>query len=80
MDIEKDIISVICNVLDLGENEVKMDASLYDSLGVDSTEMVELSVSLGKKFGIKLEQKEITNKNTIGEIVNIISRKKLNPC
>ncbi|UCD15632.1 MAG: acyl carrier protein [Candidatus Omnitrophota bacterium] len=78
MGVREDVLGVICNVLDVGEDQVKMEQNLYDCLGVDSTEMVELSVSLAKKFGIKLEQREITNKHTPFQISDIIEKKKNN--
>lgn len=75
MGVKEEVKEVIGKVLDIGQDEVNDEQPLYDSLGVDSTEMVELSVSLGKKFGINLGQREITNKNTVSEIVNIIQNK-----
>ncbi|MBU1121287.1 MAG: acyl carrier protein [Candidatus Omnitrophota bacterium] len=78
MGVKEDVIGVICEVLDVAENEVKDEQTLYDSLGVDSTEMVELSVSLSKKFGVKLQYKEITNKSTVSEIADVVEKKKLN--
>lgn len=75
MGFKEDVVEVICKVLDVDAKEVVMNKTLYESLGVDSTEMVELSVALNKKLGVKLEQREITNKNTISEIVNIIKNK-----
>lgn len=75
MGLKEDVLEVICKVLDVEKREVALDKTLYDSLSVDSTEMVELSVALNKKLGVKLEQREITNKNTVSEIVNIIKNK-----
>lgn len=76
MGIKEDVLGVICDVLDVEEQEITRDKALCDSLGVDSTEMVELSVALGKKLCVKLEQREITNKHTPEDIISIIENKK----
>ena len=69
MDVRKEVLRVIGEVLDVREEELKLDEKLYDSLGVDSTEMVELSIAIGKSLGVKLEQKAITNTCTPNQIV-----------
>ncbi len=67
---KEELIKVIAEILDVGQDEVVEDKRLYDSVGVDSTEMVELAIALGKHFGVKIENKEI---------VEIINKKKSNP-
>ncbi|MDP8290365.1 MAG: phosphopantetheine-binding protein [Candidatus Susulua stagnicola] len=76
MELEKEIIKLISETLDIEEAEVKSDQKLYDSIGVDSTEMVEIVVTLSKHFGLKIETNEITKFSTINEIVDLIERKK----
>ena len=56
--------------------ELKDNEKMYDSIGVDSTEMVELVVALNKHFGIKIETNEITKFSTPQEIVEVIEKKK----
>ncbi|MFQ5680978.1 MAG: acyl carrier protein [Candidatus Omnitrophota bacterium] len=65
----------IIKVLGVKPQEIKPAEKLYDSLGVDSTEMVELVIALSKAFDIKLTAKEITKFNSIDEIVEIIKNK-----
>lgn len=49
-----EVMEVIADVLELGVSEVHMDASLVDDLDADSLDLVDISFSLGKKFGFKL--------------------------
>lgn len=70
------IISAIADILDVEASEIIADKKLYDSIGVDSTEMVELCVSLGKKFGVKIATNEITKFSTPLEITKLIESKK----
>ena len=65
----------LANLLKVKIEELKDDISLQNSIGVDSTEMVESVIALEKAFGVKLSVKEITKNSTINEIVNVIQSK-----
>jgi acyl carrier protein len=76
MGTKEEVVPLICEVFDVKEDEVNMDVSLYDSLGVDSTEMVELRVAINKKLGVNLAQGEISNRHTPNQIIEIVEKKK----
>ncbi|NQT28322.1 MAG: acyl carrier protein [Candidatus Omnitrophica bacterium] len=76
MGLKEEVIGIISKTLDIEEAEIKEDQKLYDSIGVDSTEMVELVVAFNKNLGIRIETNEITKFSTINEIVDLIERKK----
>ncbi len=76
MDVKGQIVEVISSTLDVGKDELKDGQNLYDSIGVDSTEMVEVVVVLNKHFGIKIETNEVTKFTIIEEIVDIVNKKK----
>ena len=75
MALKEEIVEVICKALDVGADELKEDKNLYDSIGVDSTEMVEVVVSLKKHFELPIETDEITKFSTLNEIVTTIENK-----
>jgi len=66
---------VLANLLKVKIGELKDDVSLQNSIGVDSTEMVESVIALEKSFGVKLNIKEITKNSTINDIANNIQSK-----
>lgn len=66
---------VLSNLLKVKVDELKDDVSLINSIGVDSTEMVESVIALEKSFAVKLSPKEITKNSTIDDIVNNIQSK-----
>jgi len=76
MALKEDVINAIADILDVKVDELSESEKLYDSVGVDSTEMVELCVSLGKKFGVKIAASEITKTSTPLEITTLIEKKK----
>ena len=75
MDTKSKIKDVLANLLKVKIGELKDDATLIDSIGVDSTEMVESVIALEKSFGVKLSPKEITKNSTINDIANNIQSK-----
>lgn len=76
MAVKEEVIDLICKTLDVSKAELKEDQKLYDSIGVDSTEVVELVVALKKYFQVALETDEVTKFSTPGEIAELIASKK----
>ncbi|MDD5097115.1 MAG: acyl carrier protein [Candidatus Omnitrophica bacterium] len=75
MDIKIKVKDVLANLLKVKIEELKDDVSLINSIGVDSTEMVESVIALEKAFAVKLSPKEITKNSTINDIVSNIGAK-----
>ena len=76
MALKDEVAEVICSTLDIQQNELTESEKLYDSIGVDSTEMVEVVVALKKHFQIPLETNEVTKFSTLQDIVETIEKKK----
>jgi acyl carrier protein len=74
-DMKDKVKEVLANLLKVKIEELKDDVSLQDSIGVDSTEMVESVIALEKSFGVKINIKEITKNSTINDIANNIQSK-----
>jgi acyl carrier protein len=75
MALKEEIIGFICDTLDVNASELKEDQKMYDSIGIDSTEIVELVVALKKKFEIPLETDEITKFSTPLDIIATVEKK-----
>jgi acyl carrier protein len=74
--LKEDVKIAIAEILDVRVDQISDTAKLYDSIGVDSTEMVELTVALGKRFNVKLASNDISKFSTPLEIVSVIEKKK----
>ena len=75
MSIEDRVKGIFKKVLDIKPEEIKLDSKLDQSLGVDSTEMVEISVSLKKEFGVPIADNEVKKTHSLSEIINILKSK-----
>ncbi len=59
----------------LEPNEVTLEAHLRNNLAMDSTEVVELAVALEQEFDIQLRDGELSNKQQVGDVVQIVRSK-----
>lgn len=75
MDTKAKIKGVFVDLLKVKPEELKDDIKLQDSIGVDSTEMVEAVIALEKVFKVKLSPKDITKFSTINDIEKNIACK-----
>ncbi|MFH1856851.1 MAG: acyl carrier protein [Candidatus Omnitrophota bacterium] len=75
MEIKDKIINTLTDLLKLKPQELNTNAKLYEDLGVDSTEMVEIVTALEKTFDVELSPKEITKYSTVNEIETVIKSK-----
>ena len=72
---KEQIRAVLVELLKVKPEELKDDVSLQESIGVDSTEMVEACIALEKAFGTKISPKEVTKTSTLNDIENVIKSK-----
>jgi acyl carrier protein len=75
MSLEERVKEIFSKVLSIKPDDIKPDAKLYDNLGVDSTEMVEVCVAFKKTFGIDLADNEIKKTHSFDEVVSILKNK-----
>ncbi len=75
MDVEVKIKEIFQRVLDVDPDEIDPDESLAASLGVDSTELVEISVGIKKELNALLANGELKKSHTFNDIVKIVKSK-----
>jgi len=76
MSAEQAVREIIVEILSVQPEEIKMDEKLSDSLGVDSTEMVNVILALEKKFGVRIDDKQITKNSSVRDIITVIESKR----
>ncbi len=76
MSVEQGVRELIMEILSVQPEEIKMNEKLSDSLGVDSTEMVNVILALEKKFGVHISDKQITKFSSPQDIISIIESKR----
>ena len=77
MNIEQKVKEILQKVLDIKPEEIVPGAKLDESLGIDSTEMVEISVSIKKELGVQLKDSELKKTHSFNDIIRIVESKKV---
>ena len=72
MDIFEQVKKILCDQLDLEEEQVNEDSEVIDDLGADSLDIVDLVMSLEEEFDTEIPDEDIENLKTVGDIVKYI--------
>ncbi|MBQ1284340.1 MAG: acyl carrier protein [Clostridia bacterium] len=70
------IREILCDQLDLNEDDVTMSSNLLDDLGADSLDMVDLVMTIEDEFELDVEDEDVENIKTVGDIVHYIEEYK----
>ena len=73
-EIEKTVIEIVADDLYLDVEEVRSDSDIYEDLGADSLDDVEILLSLEAEFGISVPDDELSRQklSTISAITDFI--------
>ena len=63
---------ILCDQLDLEEDNVTMDSDIIEDFEADSLDVVDLVMSLEDEFSIEIPDEQIENVLTVGDIVHYI--------
>lgn len=74
---EQDIIRMVNEVFEesfeIPSDELTLEANIFNELGLDSLDVVDLVVALQKKFGVTIRDDErVLTIRTLGDIYNFI--------
>lgn len=63
---------IICDQLDVAEDDVTMESNIADDLGADSLDVVDLVMSLEEEFDDEFPDEDIESIKTVGDVVKFI--------
>jgi len=72
-EIEKTVMHVIADRLDVDIKKIRNDTLLLNELGMDSFGAVELTFELKDRFGIEIPQEQFSKIKKVKDIVKYIS-------
>ena len=68
--------TLIADQLGVDGNGITMDTNFEEDLGVDSLDIVELSMSLEEEFDIgEMSEEDLASIKTVGDLVNYLQSK-----
>ena len=70
------IRAILCEQLELNEDQVTMNSNIAEDLGADSLDVVDLIMSIEDEFGVEVPDESIETIKTVGDVVNYIENAK----
>ena len=64
--------NIIEEQLDIDPSDVNEDSSFIEDLGADSLDIVELIMAFESEFDMEIEDDEVENISTVGDVVRYI--------
>jgi acyl carrier protein len=74
MSIDEKIRKIICEQLEVSEEDVVPGASFVDDLGADSLDQVELIMAMEEEFGISISDEEAEKIVTVKDAIDYIEQ------
>jgi acyl carrier protein len=74
MSIDEKIKKIICEQLEVNEEDVVPEASFVDDLGADSLDQVELIMAMEEEFGISISDEEAEKIVTVKDAIDYIQQ------
>lgn len=71
--------ALVCEVLEIPEEELEDQALFIEDLGIDSILIIEMKTKFEEKYGIKIEKEELSELNSLLGLVNYLSARNVNP-
>ena len=67
---------IIVNTLSCDADQVTLETNLFEDLEADSLEAVELSMALEEASGVTIEDDDLPNMKTVGDLMSYIESHK----
>ena len=66
--------ALIASKIKLDESEITPEKHVFNDLGADSLDFVELTMLLEREFNMKFSEEEMANVKTVGDLYQLIEK------
>ena len=73
-NLEQEIRSIIAEIAERDEEEIKGDLNFVEDLGFDSMMALEILAKLEKQYKIKIAEEELTELTNLNQAINLVKR------
>lgn len=70
----EEVKAIIVDTLSCEEDKVTLEANIFDDLGADSLDAMELNLALEEKLGKTISDEQMSEIKTVGDIVKILEQ------
>ena len=75
MSVEKKLIEILTEILNLREDEISLDMSLADDLGADSLAITEIALRVEEEYNIEISDDDLENLVTVKDAVEYLNKR-----
>ncbi len=68
---------LVCETLEVGEEELEDSTHFVDDLGIDSILIIELKTQFEERYDIEINKEELKNLNCLTDIMKYLTAKKV---
>jgi acyl carrier protein len=72
----EEVKAVIVDTLSCDADKVTLEANIFDDLGADSLDAVELNLALEERFDVTIDEEVMAQIKTVGDIVEYLEAHK----
>ena len=73
-NIEKEVRTIVAEILEIKEENIKADAKFVDELGMDSMMALEILAAMEKKYKIQVPEEKLSQLTNLKEAINITKK------
>jgi acyl carrier protein len=77
MYLKEEIINLVAKLFGISSDEIYMESHLLKDLGLDSLDIVEVTIECEEKFNILISDSDVEKINYVGDIYQIVNGKAL---
>ena len=66
------IKQILCNDFEIDDIDITLDSAFLEDLGLDSIDMVDLTMSIEDEFEMELPDEELERITTVGDLVKFV--------
>jgi acyl carrier protein len=72
--VKEKLTQILVDELEIDAEKISLDAHVYDDLGIDSLDVVDMVVLIQEEFGVKLQAQDLKGIKTFGDLVKLIEQ------
>ena len=73
-DLEREIRSMIAEIAEMDEDEIKGELSFENELGFDSMTALEIVAKLEKRYKIRVPEKDLPNMTNLNQTIAVVRK------
>ena len=74
-NLEQEIKALVVEVLEVNPEQVRLDGSLDQIMQIDSVALLEVLVTLERRYGVGLTEEDLKQVTHLGDVVGLIRKK-----